>query len=100
VMERLAPAHTPAWRDLDVAVLHRLVLAEALEIAEEGRIEYTRDPAEARARVQSGEFALGFFLPTPTVAELRAVAGAGDKMPQKSTYFWPKAITGLVIYAE
>ena len=40
------------------------------------------------------------FLPAPTVEELKAVAGAGDRMPEKSTYFWPKAITGLVIYEE
>jgi uncharacterized protein (DUF1015 family) len=39
-----------------------------------------------------------FFVPAPRVEDVREVALAGEKMPEKSTYFWPKAITGLVIY--
>ncbi len=96
----LDQTHSAAWRDLDVAILHRLVLEEGLGIVDEERIEYTRDPHEARARVQSGEIAASFFLPRPRVEELKAVAGAGDRMPHKSTYFWPKAVTGLVIYSD
>jgi len=71
-----------------------------LGITEHGDVVYTRDPAEARDGVQSGEFTASFLLPSPRVEELKLVAGAGDKMPEKSTYFWPKAITGLVIYGE
>jgi uncharacterized protein (DUF1015 family) len=98
-LERLDQEHSPAWRDLDVVLLHRLALQEALGL-EEAEIVYTRDPAEARERAASGEFSVSFFLPPPRVEELKAVAGAGDRMPEKSTYFWPKAITGLVIYEE
>ncbi len=97
-LERLDQEHSPAWRDLDVAVLHRLVFQELLGLEGTGAIVYTRDPAEARERVVSGEFQAGFLLPAPNVEELKAVAGAGDKMPEKSTYFWPKAVTGLVLY--
>ncbi|MFN3653516.1 MAG: DUF1015 domain-containing protein [Armatimonadota bacterium] len=100
VMARLDQEHSDAWRDLDVAVLHRLVFQEVLNLGEGTEVVYTRDPAEAREAVVSGGFAASFLLPYPKVEELKAVAGAGDRMPEKSTYFWPKAITGLVIYPQ
>lgn len=98
-LARLDQEHSDAWRDLDVVVLHRLLFAEVLHL-DESEIVYTRDPQEARDGAVSGEFAASFVLPFPQVEELKLVAGAGDKMPQKSTYFWPKAISGLVIYEE
>lgn len=99
-LDRLDTEHSAAWRDLDVALLHRLVFGEILPLGESAEIVYTRDPAEARSRVLSGEFQASFLLPHPRVEELKLVAGAGDKMPEKSTYFWPKAVTGLVIYSQ
>ena len=99
-LDSLDTEHSAAWRDLDVAVLHRLVFGEIVPLAEGAEIVYTRDPAEARSRVLSGEFQASFILPHPRVEELKLVAGAGDKMPEKSTYFWPKAVTGLVIYQQ
>jgi len=95
-LERSTAGHSPAWRGLDVVLLHRLVLGELLGL--EGEIGYTRDPQEARRRTLAGEVAAAFFLPAPSVAELRAVSAAGERMPEKSTYFWPKAYSGLVIY--
>lgn len=100
VLDELDREHSPAWRDLDVAILHRLVFDEILRVAPETEIVYTRDPLEAQERVLSGEFEMAFLLPPPRVDDLKLVAGAGDRMPQKSTYFWPKAVTGLVIYGE
>lgn len=100
VMDRLDREHSPAWRELDVALLHRLVLCEILGVDRPEDIAYTRDAAEARAVAASGEFSAAFLLPPPSVDELKRVAGAGDRMPEKSTYFWPKAVTGLVIYGE
>lgn len=99
-MERLDREHCAAWRDLDVVLLHRLILQEVLGLPEHADITYSRDADESREQVAAGRFDAGFFLPTPTVEELKAVAGAGDRMPEKSTYFWPKAITGLVIHAS
>lgn len=99
-LSRLDHTHSPAWRDLDVVLLHRLVFAEILALNVEGRLVYTRDPQEARTGVTSGKFAASFLLPRPRVEELKLVAGAGDRMPEKSTYFWPKAVSGLVIYPE
>jgi uncharacterized protein (DUF1015 family) len=93
-----------AWRRLDVAVLHELALGEGLSVSEEAirggaHITYTRDAQAALDAVRSGADGaqLAFLLnPTPPAA-IRDVARAGDRMPQKSTYFYPKLITGLVI---
>ncbi len=60
-------------------------------------LTYTRSEEEALNQVNSGVDQLAFFLNPTQVEEVTAVAAAGDKMPQKSTYFYPKLITGLVI---
>ncbi|HZC06157.1 MAG TPA: DUF1015 domain-containing protein [Ktedonobacterales bacterium] len=93
-----------AWRALDVAVLHELVLARGLSVSEQAirageHVTYTRDAQAALDAVRSGADGaqLAFLLnPTPPAA-IRDVARAGDRMPQKSTYFYPKLITGLLI---
>jgi uncharacterized protein (DUF1015 family) len=60
-------------------------------------VSYTINPVEAMEKVNSGEYSVAFLLrPTPT-EQVQAVAAAGDKMPQKSTYFYPKLYTGLVL---
>ena len=87
--------------DLDVQILHRLVLNQTLGMSREDMAEkcldYTRDESSALSRVQSGEYQLAFFLnPTP-VSSVLEVASQGARMPQKSTYFHPKTATGLVI---
>lgn len=91
-----------ALRSLDVsllgAALDVVVGIDAATVAGGGRIGYTKSAAEAAALVASGEDgADAAFLLEPTpVASILAVARAGDVMPQKSTYFYPKALTGLV----
>ena len=86
---------------LDVAVLHRLILRRILKIdspkLEEECLEYTRVGIEAINRVNKGDHQLSFFLnPTP-ISGMLAVADARLRMPQKSTYFYPKTPTGLVM---
>ncbi len=93
-----------AWRDLDVAMLHELVLREGLGIGGEAvrggeYVSYTRDAEEAATAARAGTNGTQLALllnPTPPAA-IRDVARAGDRMPQKSTYFYPKLLTGLVI---
>ena len=91
-----------AYNALDVSLLHTLILQNqfgigAAELAAYSHVAYTIDAAEAIAKVNSGEYGAAFILrPTP-VSQVREVAGAGDKMPQKSTYFYPKLVTGLVL---
>jgi uncharacterized protein (DUF1015 family) len=67
------------------------------EALREGALGYTRDPAEAVAAVRKGRAGLAFLTLPCTGAEILAVAGAGETMPQKSTYFYPKVPTGLVL---
>ncbi len=93
-----------AWRGLDVAVLHALVLDAALGVTPSAvrageHVSYTRDAEAATTAVRSGgEGAqLAALLNATPPAAIRDVARAGDRMPQKSTYFYPKLITGLVI---
>ena len=100
-------AHLPvggeALRRLDVALLQvtfdRLCAIDPAATAAGGRVAYTKSAAEAVDWVDRGEDgADAAFLLEPTpVADIAAVAAAGDVMPQKSTYFYPKPVTGLVI---
>jgi uncharacterized protein (DUF1015 family) len=85
---------------LDVVVLQEEVIRlcgiddEALR---EGALAYTRNAAEAVAAVREGRTSLAFLTCPCTSAEILAVADAGETMPQKSTYFYPKVPTGLVL---
>ena len=91
-----------AYNALDVSLLHTLILQNQFgigpkELAAYSHVAYTIDAAEAIAKVNHGEYGAAFILrPTP-VQQVREVAAAGDKMPQKSTYFYPKLVTGLVL---
>ena len=99
--EWMPPDRGAAWRRLDVAVLQTLILERALGIPAEQveeRVTYTRDADEARAAVAGGQAHLALLLNPTELGGLLAVARAGDKMPQKSTYFYPKVPTGLVMH--
>jgi uncharacterized protein (DUF1015 family) len=93
--------HSQAYRRLDTGVLETLLLKGALglsddDIAHFNGLFYARDTAEALALVGSGEYDMAFLLrPTP-VAQVREIAAAGENMPPKSTYFFPKLLTGLL----
>lgn len=96
------PGKSGAYRGLDVAVLHSLILEKLLGIDKENmanqrNLTYTRDADEAIRGVESGAYACCFLLEPTRVRQIKDVAAAGEKMPQKSTYFYPKLITGLVM---
>jgi len=106
VMDSLAPEKSLAWRSLDVAVLHKLILEQLLDIGEKqlannSNLEYVKDTAnaidESIAKVDSGEKQVAFFMNPPKTEQIQRVADEGEKMPQKSTYFYPKMYTGLTI---
>ena len=98
----IASPGSDALKRLDVSVLHSLILEKLLGIgaqhlSTQSNLSYTRNPEEALKSVDRGEYQ-AFFLLNPTrVDEVKAVAAAGDKMPQKSTYFYPKLLTGMVM---
>jgi uncharacterized protein (DUF1015 family) len=93
--------HSEAYRRLDTGILETLLLKGALGLSDEdishfNGLFYARDTAEALALVQSGEYDAAFLMrPTP-VAQVREIAAAGENMPPKSTYFFPKLLTGLL----
>jgi uncharacterized protein (DUF1015 family) len=95
------PGMPEPYRHLDTAVVETLLLTGPLGLSEDDiselhRFGYARSAQAGIDMVSSGEFDLGFFLrPTP-VEQVREVAAAGVSMPPKSTYFFPKVITGLV----
>ncbi|HOP10869.1 MAG TPA: DUF1015 domain-containing protein [Oscillospiraceae bacterium] len=84
---------------LDVSVLHKLILEpmgiDRENMAAQKNLDYTKSAEELIAGVQSGKYNAGFFMNGTKVSQITAVAGAGEKMPQKSTWFFPKPVTGL-----
>ncbi len=102
VMDALLPELSAVSRQLDVTVLHTLILERLLGIDKENmanqkNLTYTREADEAVAAVKAGNANCCFLLNPTRVSEIRDVAAAGEKMPQKSTYFYPKLITGLTM---
>jgi uncharacterized protein (DUF1015 family) len=99
---RREPGSAPARR-LDLALLHTALLGDRLgitadDVAAGDMLGYTRSEADARGRVARGEAAAAILVRPTRLEELTAVAAAGDVMPQKSTYFYPKLLTGLVFH--
>lgn len=86
------------WKGLDVAVLHLFVIQNVLGIRDEDdNIEFVKDPKEALRLVDKGRFKIAFFLNPTKVTQVKKAAEAGEKMPRKATYFYPKPLSGLVI---
>ncbi len=94
---------SPRQRRLDVVKLHKIVLEHALGISEEDirnqkHLNYVRDAGEAIERVHQGAN-VAFLMNPVTIAQMSEVAFAGEVMPQKSTDFYPKLLSGLIVYA-
>jgi uncharacterized protein (DUF1015 family) len=87
-----------AWRSLNVVVLHQGVLEGLLGLPAEAKHGYEPQPESAEAALAAGEADLLFLLQPISPAQVRACAEAGDPMPQKSTYFFPKLPSGAVIH--
>jgi uncharacterized protein (DUF1015 family) len=91
-------------RNLDLSHLHSILLERVLgldaeKVREQTNIRYLRDAAEAVEQVKRGEADVVFLTNPVTMEQLREVAFAGEVMPQKSTDFYPKLLSGLAIYA-
>jgi uncharacterized protein (DUF1015 family) len=102
LMDRLiAEDRSADYKHLDVSILHAAILekllginAQALE--EQRNVTYTVDTEEGVRRVEEGKEQIFFLLNPTTAEEVKRVADHGEKMPQKSTDFYPKLLTGLV----
>ncbi len=101
IMNTLANDHSETWRTLDVSILHKIILEHIMGITQdtlEDHIKYTRDDEEAVSFVQDDTFDCSVLMNATKINELKIIADGGEHMPQKSTYFLPKMLSGLVVY--
>ena len=101
IADAALPDKPEPYRRLDTAVLEALILKGALGMSEDdishfNGLDYARSTEQAREQVESGEAEAAFFMRGTPVEQVRDVAGAGESMPPKSTYFFPKVLTGMV----
>ncbi|UCG10022.1 MAG: DUF1015 domain-containing protein [Dehalococcoidia bacterium] len=93
--------HSELYKRLDVSVVDHIILEKVLELSserEEVTLSYSHTRQDAVDKVLSGEYQLAFLLSPVRVETIKAIADIGDRMPRKSTYFYPKAPAGLVFY--
>jgi uncharacterized protein (DUF1015 family) len=105
-MDTVVPDKSPGWRTLDVSILHKLILEELLGLDAEKQtqgknIQYVKDTPTAIDdsidRIDAGKAQVAFFMNPVKIQQLKMVTDAGERMPQKSTYFYPKVYSGLTI---
>jgi uncharacterized protein (DUF1015 family) len=101
IADAALPDHAEPYRRLDTAVLEALILKGALEMTDEdidhlSGLGYARSFEEALRLVEDREYDAAFFMAPTPVRQVQAVAAAGESMPPKSTYFFPKVPTGLL----
>jgi uncharacterized protein (DUF1015 family) len=94
--EMMPEGHSEAYKRLDVSIVQHLVIDQLTALEKSSNVTYTPNIAEAYRLVKSGEYQLAFILNPISVTTIKAMADANDKMPGKSTYFYPKLPTGLV----
>lgn len=96
-LAEIAKDHTPQWRELGVSVLHRLVVEELLGGTDLPEPQYVHRVEEVIEGCRSGEYPLAALVMPATVEHIRTISLGGQRLPAKSTYFYPKLLSGLVI---
>jgi uncharacterized protein (DUF1015 family) len=96
-MAEVAAEHGPEWQGLGVAVLHRLVIDSLLGQHDLPKPTYVHRVDEVVAGLHSGEYPMAALVMPATVEHIRDISIHGERMPAKSTYFYPKLLSGLVI---
>jgi uncharacterized protein (DUF1015 family) len=103
IVERLIPTEQSRdWKSLAVSIMHRILLDLVAEVPARGiedksMIRYHRDPHAPVENIDAGKGNFVFFLSSTRMAQIRAVASHGEKMPQKSTDFYPKMLSGIAL---
>ncbi|MCK4249992.1 DUF1015 domain-containing protein [candidate division WOR-3 bacterium] len=100
-MKKILPDRSKDYRDLDVAILHTLLIEDILGIKPEnieGHVRYERSANKAMRRVDTSGFQFSFLLNPTRSEQVKKIAQHKERMPQKSTDFYPKLISGLVFY--
>jgi uncharacterized protein (DUF1015 family) len=100
-MARLAADRSTDWRSLGVSILHTLVLEEKLKRAfgTTGTCRYVHLLSEVTEDVAAQGCQLACLVPPATMGHVERIAGHGETMPAKSTYFYPKLLTGMVFHS-
>jgi len=102
-----AKDHSKPWKRFGINVLHTLIIKDMLGIDtlknnRQCNVEYVKDihdfASECVRKVEEGEFQAAFFTRSTNINEIKAIAESGEMMPQKSTCFYPKVYSGLIIY--
>jgi uncharacterized protein (DUF1015 family) len=96
-MAEVAKDHTAAWQALGVSLLHRLIIDDLLGCKDLPKPTYVHLIEEVIEGLQSGEYPLAAVVMPATVEDVRTISLGGERMPAKSTYFYPKLLSGLVI---
>ena len=95
-MDEVAHDHHPEWRELSVSLLHRLIVETLLEVPEPPKPTFVHLVEEIVSKLKTGDYSLAALVMPATVAHIRTLSLLGDRMPAKSTYFYPKLIAGFV----
>lgn len=102
ILDSLAPERAQVWRDLDVSILHKLLLSHIMDIDEKKidnleNIKYLREPDMGYDEVEKSGTSYLFILNATRIEQVTACTDVGEKMPQKSTDFYPKIVTGFAM---
>jgi len=93
--------HSELYKKLDVSIVDHVILEKLLGMSrdkEEACLAYSYDRADAVNKVREQDYQLAFILSPVRAEMIKAIADAGDRMPRKSTYFYPKLPSGLVLH--
>jgi uncharacterized protein (DUF1015 family) len=96
-MAKIAAEHSEPWRDLGVSILHRLVIDTLLNGKDLPKPRYVHLVEEVVEGLETGEFPLAALVMPATVGDIQTISKHQERMPAKSTYFYPKLLSGLVI---
>ena len=96
-MAQVANDHCDEWRELGVSILHRLIVETLLGVPNPAKPTYVHEVEEVAEGLATGRFPIAALVMPASVSDIRTVSMAGERMPAKSTYFYPKLLSGLVI---
>jgi hypothetical protein len=96
-MAEVAKDHTEAWQSLGVSLLHRLIIGDLLGCKDLPKPGYVHLIEEVTDGLKTGQYPLAAVVMPATVEHVRIISSGGERMPAKSTYFYPKLLSGLVV---
>ena len=95
--ELMPQDHSHAYNRLDISIVQHLIIEKLAAMDKHVSVAYTPNAPEALRLVENGDYKLAFLLNNIPVSTIKSIADSNDKMPGKSTYFYPKLPTGLVL---